>query len=216
MIATKTTCNLASQKYNLPQTLFHVVDIGKTYFFTNCNDLHLQEIKSCIRQWCPFQDFSSQGFIQTKDASDIPDEERIVRVDVIDANHCPGACLFLFTMYRWIDHTPSLFFTTLYTGDFRYNPEIVQNSVLHEYLNPSSKKLDLIYIDNTYVSKALSFPSQDTVIHTILTTLDLYWGKSLCSKPYKIGVFVGSYTIGKEKVWLAIAKHYNLKVYLPE
>lgn len=197
-------------------TTFHILDVGKTYYFTNCKGEHFENLQVWLLESTSLQDISPQFVIYTNDASDVPDEERVVRVDVIDANHCPGACIFLFTLYRWNGFTPTLFFTTLYTGDFRYIPSLIDNTHLSKYTRNSSNKLDLIYLDNTFVEKALDLPPQDLVIHTILTVLEKYWGDALRRPPYKVGVFVGSYSIGKEKVWLAIAKHFNIKVYLSE
>lgn len=45
-------------------------------------------------------------------------------VTAVDANHCPGAVMFLMEGYFGI---------ILHTGDFRYHPDIISQSVLSKY-----------------------------------------------------------------------------------
>ena len=57
-------------------------------------------------------------------------------VTAIEANHCPGAVMFLMQGY---------FGTILHTGDFRYHPDMLKQSVLSDisgtvYLNISLNK----------------------------------------------------------------------------
>lgn len=163
-------------------------------------------------------------------------ELRVVVVDVLEANHCPGACLFLFSLYRWKNAGENshgeLFFTTLYTGDFRYIPSLIDHSILSRYAkdvdvnslvgcedgeNPMNR-IDHIYVDNTYCRGKYTFPSQEVVIFTLITTLKRYFLSMLLSPPAerKVVVLFSSYTIGKEKVWLAVAKELGLPVFVDE
>jgi DNA cross-link repair 1B protein len=45
-------------------------------------------------------------------------------VTAIEANHCPGAVMFLMQGY---------FGTILHTGDFRYHPDMINQSILSEF-----------------------------------------------------------------------------------
>lgn len=215
IIATQTTCNLIAYQYQLPSTTFHVVKVNQSYFFTNCKDTHLPEVRQWIASTFSVPLLSDENFILTEDASNIPEEEQVVKVDVIDANHCPGACLFLFTIYRFTNRL-SPFFTTLYTGDFRYTPSLLENTFIQPFVSPHSKRFDLIYVDNTYGNKAITFPTQEVVIHTLLSTLQKYWGRLLTTTPFKACICIGCYNIGKEKVWLEVAKAFHYKVYITE
>eukprot|EP01083_Nonionella_stella_P259629 886234_1 len=77
-----------------------------------------------------------------------PEQSEFLNVTVIDANHCPGAVMFLFEGY---------FGRVLHTGDFRYCGPMVEN--LEHALSPgidvggdtnSEKRIDVVYLDNTY------------------------------------------------------------------
>lgn len=79
-----------------------------------------------------------------------------VTVTLIEANHCPGSCLFLFEGQRTVDAGDSTFkssfigsptiFRYLHCGDFRASPR----HVLHPAIK--GKHLDLIYLDTTYLN----------------------------------------------------------------
>ncbi|XP_019711470.1 5' exonuclease Apollo-like [Hippocampus comes] len=67
-------------------------------------------------------------------------------VTLIDANHCPGAVMFLFEGY---------FGTILYTGDFRYSP-----SMLRELCLVTNAVIDVLYMDDTNCDPTRSIPSR--------------------------------------------------------
>ncbi len=75
-----------------------------------------------------------------------------MQATLIDSNHCPGACMFLLEGY---------FGTILHTGDFRFDPLILQHEVLR------NKKIDYLYLDDTFLDPAYDFPSR--VRHLIFT-----------------------------------------------
>ncbi|KAI2661691.1 5' exonuclease Apollo [Labeo rohita] len=72
-------------------------------------------------------------------------KERLT-VTLIDANHCPGAVMFLFEGY---------FGTRLYTGDFRYTP-----SMLREQCLRNTTTIDVLYLDNTNCDPTRAVPSR--------------------------------------------------------
>lgn len=78
-----------------------------------------------------------------------------VSVTLIEANHCPGSCLFFFEGQQTIDAGDSAFkspftrssriFRYLHCGDFRASPR----HVLHPAVK--GKRIDHIYLDTTYL-----------------------------------------------------------------
>ena len=227
-----------------------MMEVGHRYALTNVPRSSFPAIQS----WFIQQDIVVDWLEENPDVSDVEGDLRIAVIDVIEANHCPGACLFLFSLYRWMasdcesQHgdktqtsslaTPSslsssstsygqLFFTTLYTGDFRYIPPLIDNTVLAKFANKcdqstSTRKsfpsIDHIYVDNTYCKGKYNFPSQEIVINTIISVLRQYFSIPLQSPPEEKNILVlfSSYTIGKEKVWLAVSREFGLSVYVDE
>ena len=64
-----------------------------------------------------------------------------MQVKIIDANHCPGSCMFLLEGY---------FGTILHTGDFRFDPKILEHI--------KDNKIDTLYLDDTFCSPEYDFP----------------------------------------------------------
>lgn len=118
-----------------------------------------------------------------------------VRVVLLDANHCPGAAMLLFVLPDGQ--------TVLHTGDFRADPS------MENYPELIGCRVQTLYLDTTYCSPEYTFPRQQEVInfaaHTAfeLVTLD----------PRTL-VVCGSYSVGKEKVFLALAEVLGSKVCL--
>ncbi|WFD34469.1 DNA cross-link repair protein PSO2/SNM1 [Malassezia cuniculi] len=135
-----------------------------------------------------------------------------VRVTCIDANHCPGACLFLFEgptknakQVRY-----------LHCGDFRATPWHVRHPSL-------AGGVDIIYLDTTYLSPEHCFPSQKDVLEVCAnvvrapvttgaaSSISSWLGMS--QKSGNVLVVIGTYSIGKERVVAAVAHALGTKVF---
>ncbi|KAF9245362.1 DRMBL-domain-containing protein [Melanogaster broomeanus] len=91
-----------------------------------------------------------------------------VTVTLIEANHCPGSCLFFFEGKQTVNAGDSAFksqsvgslrvFRYLHCGDFRASPR----HVLHPAVK--GKYIDHIYLDTTYLDPKYTFPPQPLVI----------------------------------------------------
>ncbi|KAI0675859.1 DRMBL-domain-containing protein [Trametes maxima] len=91
-----------------------------------------------------------------------------VQVTLIEANHCPGSCLFLFEGKQTVDAGDSAYkssyvgsskvFRYLHCGDFRACPQ----HVLHPAVK--GKHIDHVYLDTTYLDPKYCFPPQPLVI----------------------------------------------------
>lgn len=77
---------------------------------------------------------------------------RLLVVRLIKVDHCPGACMFLFSMYKGEDITSmERFFSMLDTGDFRFNDELRHDLsvVLKKADFDEEKRISLVHMDNT-------------------------------------------------------------------
>jgi DNA cross-link repair 1A protein len=150
-----------------------------------------------------------------------------VDFELIDAFHCPGAVLILLTFPPGPESM--LPRRVLHTGDFRAHP-------MH-WTHPSLtfKKIDRCYLDTTYCKPSHSFPSQDLILDMIAKIAKKIYFEGLPpqdvfadSKPLRsfflgnqaysgnVGktlFVVGSYLIGKEKVFKTIANAIDSKIY---
>ena len=91
-----------------------------------------------------------------------------VRVTLIEANHCPGSCLFFFEGPQTVDAGDSTYksphvgtskiFRYLHCGDFRASPR----HVLHPAVK--GKRIDHVYLDTTYLDPKYTFPPQPLII----------------------------------------------------
>lgn len=71
-----------------------------------------------------------------------------LRVTLLDANHCPGAVMFVFTFAQ-------SGLNVLHTGDFRWDAaSMSQHAALR------SVKIDTVFLDTTYCHQKWKFPSQ--------------------------------------------------------
>lgn len=125
-----------------------------------------------------------------------------INVMLLDANHCPGAAVFLFDKH------------TLHTGDFRATEQLVQE------LRLATSHLQTVYLDTTYLDPDRKFPAQELVIRVCAEYCVQAQAKPLKQEFFtrapeqrKILVMVGTYTIGKEKLALEIARRLNGKIW---
>ncbi|KAK9806253.1 hypothetical protein WJX72_007365 [[Myrmecia] bisecta] len=121
-----------------------------------------------------------------------------VTVTLIDANHCPGSCMFLFQL-PYKAASPSSPRVILHVGDMRWHPRLGRHPALR------AVKVDLLYLDTTYASPKHVFPCQEDAIAEIVRLMRK-------ERPGTLFV-VGSYHIGKERAFLGAAKALGWKVW---
>ena len=115
------------------------------------------------------------------------------KVTLLEANHCPGAVIFVFEFENGT--------SILHSGDFRANEKMVNDLTRGGYY------FSTIYLDTTYLDSKYSFPPQDKVIE--FTTLKVIE----CLQKYPDTLVIsGTYTIGKERVFIDIAKKLQKKI----
>ncbi|XP_077286611.1 DNA cross-link repair 1A protein-like isoform X2 [Arctopsyche grandis] len=123
------------------------------------------------------------------------------KVTIIDANHCPGSVMIVFTLPNGQN--------ILHCGDFRATNSMHTNPFL------KNTNFDLIYLDTTYCDPKYDFPSQKESIESALSILKkkklvmLKNGEDFS----KLLIVCGTYTIGKEKFFLGIAENFKLNIW---
>ncbi|EDV98639.1 GH22402 [Drosophila grimshawi] len=120
-----------------------------------------------------------------------------IEVTAIDANHCPGAIMLLFKF--------STGKCILHTGDFRASFEMESLPIFWNEPN-----IDLLYLDTTYLAKNYDFCHQSDSIYSACSLVQKFHEKNASKRILHV---CGSYLIGKEKVWLALAEEFGLRVW---
>lgn len=126
-----------------------------------------------------------------------PGEDRAladgIHVRAFDANHCPGALMFLFEVAGR---------RVLHTGDFRY-------CAAHDGEHELFRAIDVLMLDATFESATgeHAHPPQEEAIERVLALIEQHPGKR---------VHLGVYRIGKNRVVAAIRQRLGLRVHLPE
>lgn len=111
------------------------------------------------------------------------------RVTAIDANHCPGALMFLVDTGRR---------RILHTGDFKLNDRI-------RSLAGDLGVIDLLCVDCTYNEPRYRFPPQSECIDRILAEVGRHPNKE---------VFIGIYSLGKDKILDALFRVFKQPIYM--
>ncbi|KAJ2940253.1 hypothetical protein O0L34_g11822 [Tuta absoluta] len=124
-----------------------------------------------------------------------------IEVLAVDANHCPGALMLVFTLPNGK--------TLLHTGDFRASPQMESCPVFW------NKDIHTVYLDTTYCNPRYDFPTQEQCLEMALYLLRQ---KKLALE--KIGkkfssvlIVCGTYTIGKEKFFMGMARRVGCSVW---
>ncbi|KKY22782.1 putative dna repair [Phaeomoniella chlamydospora] len=131
--------------------------------------------------------------LQTPTEIDLSPIERI-RVTLFDANHCPGAVMFL------IEGDGK---AILYTGDIRAEPwwvnQIVRSPIILPY-SRGHKNLDTIYLDTTFAVKDdvyKEFPPKASGLSELLDKISKY--------PPETTFYFRAWTLGYEDVWITLS-----------
>ncbi|ALC46624.1 Snm1, partial [Drosophila busckii] len=119
-----------------------------------------------------------------------------VEITALDANHCPGAILLLFKL--------STGQCILHTGDFRASFDMESLPIFWNV------DIDLLYLDTTYLAKNYDFCHQTESIDRAILLVRQFHEKNANKRILHV---CGSYLIGKEKVWLALAQEFDLQVW---
>lgn len=117
-----------------------------------------------------------------------------VRCTFYDANHCPGAVVILFELPNFMRY--------LHTGDFRACP------AMEQIYDLKCAPVDCCFLDTTFCDASKTFPDQSEVLENTVSVCRY----ALERNPRTL-IVCGSYCIGKEKVFLAVAEALNLKVW---
>jgi len=113
-----------------------------------------------------------------------------VAVKAFEANHCPGAVMFLFeTNGR----------RYLYTGDFRLDDGI--RNCCREFAG-----VDCLFVDTTYAGDGYSFPPQHESIRSVV---------EIVRRNRDRNIFIAVYTIGKNRIVEEVFRATGQPVYLP-
>lgn len=176
----------------------------------------------------PDDSFSSQMLLNSgyilKGGYETTEKTPGLYVISIDANHCPGASIFLFESVSLSKESSY----SLHCGDFRVCKTMLEHPALSPFHVESECVLQKVYLDTTYLCPTYNFPLQETVCEAAASMIeklaekgDLYneWlGTTLQSRitdfllltpktaKKKFLVLVGTYLIGKENLAIAILK----------
>ena len=143
-----------------------------------------------------------------------------VVVTLIDANHCPGAIMFLFQIG---DNN------ILHVGDFRWDRTKMLKVPPLAAFACTKYRLDELMLDTTYCDKKYAnLPTQEEAINATIEVIEKEikeeksMGRSFFKKQNlrehsnlnKTLFLFGAYSIGKERIYVSVAKHLGKKVYV--
>lgn len=106
--------------------------------------------------------------LEFEEKTEVPGTEGVF-VTMIPANHCPGSSLFLFEKVIGKGENPKVQ-RILHCGDFRACPEhiahpLLMPDIVHNITGKTTQqKIDVCYLDTTYLNPKYSFPCQEHVI----------------------------------------------------
>ena len=197
--------------------------------------------------------------LEFEDRAEVPGTQGVA-VTMIPANHCPGSSLFLFEKVVGKGPSPRMQ-RVLHCGDFRACPAHVAHPLLMPDIvcsitgKTKQQKIDVCYLDTTYLNPRYAFPSQEEVIkacadmcvslkkeraeesdawevvkreragqgmtkfvNSALKPEDDSIAMSISSASKTRGrllVVCGTYSIGKERICLGIARALDCKIWAP-
>ncbi|CAM0883932.1 unnamed protein product [Alopecurus aequalis] len=121
-------------------------------------------------------------------------------VTAYDANHCPGAVMFLFE---------GEFGSILHTGDCRLTPDCVQNLPL-KYIAKRGKenicRLDFVFLDCTFSKCFLKLPSKELAIQQVIACI---W-----KHPDAPFVYLACDLLGHEEILVEVSRAFGSKIYV--
>lgn len=130
----------------------------------------------------------------------VDDPDGPFAVTAFDANHCPGAVMFLFE---------GAFGNILHTGDCRLTPECMLN-LPNKYIGGKGKEpkcpLDLVYLDCTFGKYRPSMPSKHSAIRQVINCI---W-----KHPDAAVVYLTCDLLGQEEILAEVSRTFGSKIYV--
>ncbi|KAI9113794.1 hypothetical protein K1719_015045 [Acacia pycnantha] len=130
----------------------------------------------------------------------IDDLDGAFTVTAFDANHCPGAVMFLFE---------GKFGNILHTGDCRLSPECLQN-LPEKYIGKKGKEprcqLDCVFLDCTFGSFSRGMPSKHSAVQEVINCI---W-----KHHNALTVYLGCDLLGQEEILVNVSKTFGAKIYV--
>ncbi|XP_030512267.1 5' exonuclease Apollo [Rhodamnia argentea] len=130
----------------------------------------------------------------------VDDPDGPFAVTAFDANHCPGAVMFLFE---------GAFGNILHTGDCRLTPKCVLN-LPDKYIGGKGKEpqrpLDFLYLDCTFGKYRQSMPSKHSAIRQVI---DCIW-----KHPDAPVVYLTCDLLGQEEILAEVSRIFGSKIYV--
>ncbi|KAF3761732.1 hypothetical protein M406DRAFT_49934 [Cryphonectria parasitica EP155] len=125
----------------------------------------------------------------------------IICVTLFDANHCPGAVMFLFEGNGK---------AVVYTGDIRSEPwhvnAIGRSPCMVEY-SSGLKSLDRVYLDTSF-TEDLVFQTKAEGLRELIEKVAQY--------PKTTKFYFSAWTYGYEEVWIALAKALDTRIHVDD
>ncbi|KAE8780658.1 putative F-box/LRR-repeat protein 23 [Hordeum vulgare] len=135
----------------------------------------------------------------------VPDPDGDFTVTAFDANHCPGAVMFLFE---------GAFGNALHTGDCRLTPDCIQG-LPFRYITaeapgasqaPPSCRIDYLFLDCTFAKCPLQFPAKEASIRQVINCI---W-----EHPNAPTVYLVSDMLGQEEILIEVSRAFGSKIYI--
>ncbi|XVF16978.1 hypothetical protein REPUB_Repub10bG0077400 [Reevesia pubescens] len=169
-----------------------------THFSYPIYSTHLT--KSLILLHYPQLDDSFFVGIEVGESIVIDDPDGEFQVTAFDANHCPGAVMFLFE---------GSFGNILHTGDCRLTPECLQN-LPEKYIGRKGKeprcRLDYVFLDCTFGRFSQNLPSKHSAIHQVINCI---W-----KHPNAPTVYLTCDLLGQEEILACVSRTFGAKIYI--
>uniref|UniRef100_A0A8R7R252 DNA repair metallo-beta-lactamase domain-containing protein n=3 Tax=Triticum urartu TaxID=4572 RepID=A0A8R7R252_TRIUA len=154
-----------------------------------------------------FPQLGSDAFVEMELGAPVlvPDPDGDFTVTAFDANHCPGAVMFLFE---------GAFGNVLHTGDCRLTPDCIQG-LPFRYITaeapgasqaPPSCRIDYLFLDCTFAKCPLQFPAKEASIRQVINCI---W-----EHPNAPTVYLVSDMLGQEDILIEVSRAFGSKIYV--
>ncbi|TKY73833.1 5' exonuclease Apollo [Spatholobus suberectus] len=156
--------------------------------------------KTILLQQYPQLDASLFLPIEVGQSKIIDDPTGAFTATAFDANHCPGAVMFLFE---------GKFGNILHTGDCRLTPECLLN-LPDKYVGRKGKEprcpLDCVFLDCTFGNFSRGMPSKHSAIQQVINCI---W-----KHPDALTVYLTCNILGQEEILVNVSQTFGAKIYV--